>query len=88
MWNSSRTLPDPNADPITGNMTLAEVLAAVPGAERIFQEHGVHPTAYCGPTVQILRLDETPGHCKLEDLDGLLAKLNAAARVVQMEIIR
>ncbi len=78
MWNSSRPLPDPNAGPIIGSMTLAEVLAAVPDAERIFQEHGVHPVAYCGPTVQILRLDETPGHCKLENLEGLLAKLNAA----------
>lgn len=80
MWNTSRHQPDPDADPITGDMTLAEVLAAVPEADRIFQEHGVHPVAYCGPTVQILRLDETPAHCKLEDLEGLLVKLNAAAR--------
>jgi hypothetical protein len=88
MWNTTRSLPDPDAAPITGDMTLAAVLAAVPGAARIFQEHGVDPVAYCGPTVQIICLDETPAHCKLEDLEGLLVKLNTAARAAQMEASR
>lgn len=80
MWNTLRSLPNPDEAPITGDMTLAEVLAAVPGAAALFQQHGVHPAAYCGPTVQIIRLNETPAHCKLEDLEGLLKKLNAAVR--------
>lgn len=88
MWNHARPQPRRDTAPITGDMTLAEVLAAVPEAERIFQEHGVHPVAYCGPTVQILRLDETPSHCRLEDLEGLLAKLNAAARASQTNTVR
>ena len=88
MWNYTRPHTERDTDPITGDMTLADVLAAVPEAERIFQEHGVHPVAYCGPTVQILRLDETPSHCRLEDLEGLLAKLNAAARVPQTNTVR
>ena len=88
MWNHARPESKRDTDPITGDMTLAEVLAAVPEAERIFQEHGIHPVAYCGPTIQILRLDETPAHCKLEDLEGLLVKLTAAARVAQTDSAR
>lgn len=71
---------DLDDEPITGDMTIAEVLAAVPEAARIFEEHEFNPVTHCGPTIHILRLDETPAHCKLNDLEGLLAKLNAAAR--------
>ena len=67
-------------EPIHGEMTIAEVLAAVPEARSIFQEHDFDPVAYCGPTVHIIRLDETPAHCKLKDLEGLLVKFNAAYR--------
>jgi hypothetical protein len=63
---------------ITGDMTVAEVLARVPGAIALFQKYGIHPVTYCGPTIQILRMDETPAHCKLQNLEGLMAELNAA----------
>ncbi len=79
--HDSRTPSSVEAEePIRDEMTIAEVLAAVPGARAIFQEHSFDPASYCGPTVQIIRLDEAPAHCKLEDVEGLLVKLNAAYR--------
>lgn len=63
-------------EPISGDMLVAEALEQVPNAREIFQKHGIDPVTYCGPTIHILRLDEIPAHCKLEDLEGLLAELN------------
>lgn len=63
---------------ITGDMTVAEVLGRVPGCLRIFEEHGVNPRTACGPNIHILGLDETPARCGLEELEQMIADLNAA----------
>ena len=83
MRSADRSETGLDDEPITGDMTIAEVLAAVPEAAKIFEEHEFNLVTHCGPTIHILRLDETPAHCKLNDLEGLLAKLNAAARQQQ-----
>ena len=75
---ATETIQEPSQEPIHGGLTIAEVLAAVPEARSIFQEHDFDPVTHCGPTVQIIRLDEATVHCKLNDLEGLLVKLNAA----------
>lgn len=65
-----------NQEPITGEMLVAEVLAQVPNARAIFQKHGIDPVTSCGPTVHVLRLDDAPVHCRLENLEELLTELN------------
>jgi len=64
---------------ITEDLTVAEALGCVPDALRMFQKHGVNPITDCGPNRTILRLDETPARCNVDDLDALIADLNAAA---------
>jgi hypothetical protein len=72
---------------ITGDLTVAEVLERVPNALTIFQKYGINPVTYCGPTIRILRMEEIPAHCKLEDLEGLIADLSEAlqARAISVE---
>lgn len=65
-----------NQESISGDMLVAEVLELVPNARKIFQKYGIDPVTYCGPTVHILCLDDVPAHCKLENLEELLAELN------------
>ena len=65
-------------EPISGDMTVAEVLERVSNALDLFQKHGINPITYCGPTIRILRMDEIPAHCKVQDPEGLMADLNRA----------
>lgn len=59
-------------------MTVFEVLERVPGALEMFREHGIYPTAECGPLTRQIRLVETPDRCHVEDLAELIDKLNTA----------
>lgn len=63
---------------ITLEMTVFDVLDQVPGAIELFREHGVNPTAECGPLTRQIRLMDTPYRCHLVDLDLLVEKLNSA----------
>lgn len=63
---------------ITKEMTVFDVLDRVPGAIELFREHGVNPTAECGPLTRQIRLIDTPDRCDLANLDLLVDKLNTA----------
>lgn len=67
-------------NPITPEMTVAEALERVPGADgaAIFERHGVNPWAECGPRMWEIRLEETPSVCHVDDLDALLGDLRHA----------
>jgi hypothetical protein len=64
--------------PITLEMTVFDVLDQVPGAIELFREHGVNPTAECGPLTRQIRLIDTPHRCHLADVDLLVEELNSA----------
>jgi hypothetical protein len=66
--------------PITGETHVAEALARVPDAPRIFTVHGVDPTTSCGIMIHATRLADAELICGLRDLDDLIYELNAAAR--------
>lgn len=63
---------------ITKDTTVTEVLERLPETIYLFEEHGVNPAKHCGPMLRVTRLAETPSLCRIEDLDGLIDKLNTA----------
>lgn len=66
---------------ITEEWTVAEALRCAPDALGLFQKYGVNPITDCGPNRTILHLGETPERCKIEQLEALIADLNAAANI-------
>jgi len=63
---------------VTVEMSVFDALECVPGAIELFRLHGVNPTGECGPLTREIRLIDTPTHCHLDDLDGLIIELTAA----------
>ena len=64
---------------IHGDLTIAQILERVPGAEALFNEHGVDPVNHCAPLTHHTRLYVAASTCWLERVDNLLAKLRAAS---------
>lgn len=63
---------------VTEEWTVAEALGCTPDALSLFQKHGVNPITDCGLNRTFLRLDEIPARCNVEQLEALIAELNAA----------
>ena len=68
-----------SAEIITEDLTVAEALGRAPGALGLFQKYGVNPITDCGPNRYILRLEEIPARCQVDELEKLIADLNATA---------
>jgi len=59
--------------------TVGEALALVPGAEEIFERHGCNPLWECTEEhMAEYTLLDTGFVCHIDDVDALIAELNAA----------
>jgi hypothetical protein len=61
---------------ITWRARLGDVVETVPGARRLFVEHGIDPTTTCASRVHAISLAEAVEKCGVRDVDELIRDLN------------
>lgn len=55
---------------------VGDVLEVHPAPVPIFEDYGVNPIRECGTNIYTIKLRETPDRCHVDDLDGLISRLN------------
>lgn len=63
---------------ITRDTIVKDAVESCPEAPAIFEAHGIDPRCKCKGMWDVTTLDEAADWCKIKDVDGLIAELEAA----------
>ncbi len=63
---------------ITLQTLVKDAVDSCDEAVELFIRHGINPTQKCSGMYDMVTLEDAQEWCKIEDLDALIAELNAA----------